>query len=184
MAVLASKRGISNMEFYNTAMALRKEIVKTLLRDFGYKSVNPDEYRSWFINFERQRIVQLSADLVLNVVYANYIYTNTDEAVDQRRSYQNLAIATVHALIEEFQHLMDVFPVGKMQDAMARFIEMCETELRLLKSWRKKTKRITFKNSKETKTTDEQNEKNTNQGTTIMNDGFLDDLDETGFDNI
>lgn len=44
MSVLKNNRGTSELEFYHTAIKLRKEITQNLLRDFGVK--NRDAVRS------------------------------------------------------------------------------------------------------------------------------------------
>ena len=38
MSVLKNNRGTSELEFYHTAIKLRKEITQNLLRDFGVKN--------------------------------------------------------------------------------------------------------------------------------------------------
>lgn len=46
MSVLKRNRGVSEMEFYNNAITLRKEIEKWLLRDFGIKSKDLDRLKN------------------------------------------------------------------------------------------------------------------------------------------
>ena len=46
MSVLKRNRGVSEMEFYNNAITLRKEIEKWLLRDFAIKSKDLDRLKN------------------------------------------------------------------------------------------------------------------------------------------
>lgn len=46
MSVLKRNRGVSEMEFYNNAITMRKEIEKWLLRDFGIKSKELDRLKN------------------------------------------------------------------------------------------------------------------------------------------
>lgn len=146
MAVLASKRGISEMEFYKKATEIRKDAVALLMRNFGIKATNlfdtDLESTKWLIDFERNRIATMCASLVENIVKANNIYVYTDTDYEQKRAFQNLAIAEVYNLYEEFSHLVEVIPFEKLQRTFEKFIENCELELTLLKAWRKKTKKV------------------------------------------
>ena len=53
MSVLKNNRGTSELEFYHTAIKLRKEITQNLLRDFGVKiGMQSDQRISRMMNCE------------------------------------------------------------------------------------------------------------------------------------
>lgn len=142
MSVLASQRGISDMEFYKNAIEMKNKLVLLLLRNFGFKNIEEaTEWEQWYVNFEREKLLNLSSAVVNNIVYANNIYVYTQKDYEQRRYYQNTAINSVYNILEEFAHLHEVFKVQKIQKHLELFIQMADRELVLLKSWRKKTKK-------------------------------------------
>lgn len=153
MAVLASKRGTSEMEFYRKAVEIRKNAVALLMRDFGVKLPNTLDVNTvgtkWFIDFERNRIATMCANLVEYIVKANNIYAHTQTDYEQRRAFQNLAIAECYNLLEEFAHIAEVLPFDKLGRALEGFVENCNEEIKILKSWRKKQKRVNFEPKKQ-----------------------------------
>lgn len=107
-----------------------------------------EEYPQWFISREREYISDLLRHMMADIITANNIYITSLELADQRRSYQNSAIATVECLIQEFTFLTDIIPQVNA-DKLQPFIEMAEKEIALLKGWRKSDNRIrkSFNNS-------------------------------------
>lgn len=190
MAVLASKRGISEMEFYKQALELRKNAVALLMRDFGIKTTaifdDSTDGAKWYINFERNRIANLCAELIDNIIKANGIYVNTDYDYEQKRMYQNYAISTVNTLLEEFMHIIEVIHFEKLHKALKVFVENCEQELILLKAWRKKNKKVNHSASRSNNQENAQNTQNNPQepfkeidqsGTISLDDDFFTDLE-------
>jgi len=92
VSVLKNKRGLSKLEFYNTARQLRKELTAILLRNFGVKlktskdgktaiedpnedeSVILGEFPEWALAEFRRSIMMLLRNLMLNITAGNSIY--------------------------------------------------------------------------------------------------------------
>jgi hypothetical protein len=106
VSVLKNKRGLSKLEFYNTARQLRKEITAYLLRNFGVKPKNPKngqqkiaepnktavpnddedeegailgEFPEWALAEFRRNIMQILRNLMMNITAANSIYPSAME---------------------------------------------------------------------------------------------------------
>lgn len=58
MSVLKNNRGLSDLEFYHTAISLRKEITKKLLSDFGVKDPNNSKASNFQDNELRSKVSQ------------------------------------------------------------------------------------------------------------------------------
>jgi len=113
------------MEFYHNARNLREEITIFLLRDFGVRdkvrrSFKGDdnvevtiieEYPNWLITYFRESILGILRNLMLNITAANTIYPVIPKELEQRRLYQDEAIANCQQLICELTHCADVLPV-------------------------------------------------------------------------
>ena len=107
VSVLKNKRGLSKLEFYNNARALRKELTGYLLRNFGVKpkshkilaakpELSPDaspedgeeavlgEFPEWALHEFRRNIMQILRNLMLNITAGNSIYPSTME--DSRKA--------------------------------------------------------------------------------------------------
>jgi hypothetical protein len=143
MSVLASKRGISDMEFYKNAVEIRNEVTDFLLRDFGIKNLKESSDNvQWYINDERSFMMKTVRDMIINIVRANNIYVYTTLDHDLKRAYQNLAINAVYTLYEEFANAFMRVQNVKLHKRCEYFLGMLEKELILLKAWRKKNKKV------------------------------------------
>jgi hypothetical protein len=148
MSVLKNKRGLSQMEFYHTARKLREDITNLLLRDFGIRDkvrkikteenievTIIEEYPDWLLVKFRENIMDILRDLVKHITAGNTIYPTTAEEIAERRRYQTAAIISCEQLLQEMQYCSDVLPV-KLASFLP-FVETIETEIKLLKGWRK-----------------------------------------------
>lgn len=143
MSVLASKRGISDMEFYKNAVEIRNEVTDLLLRNFGIKNLKESSDNvQWYINDVRAFMMKTVRDMIINIVRANNIYVYTTLDHDLKRAYQNLAINAVYTLYEEFANAFMRVQNIKLHKRCEYFLEMLEKELVLLKAWRKKNKKV------------------------------------------
>jgi hypothetical protein len=140
MSVLKNKRGISQLEFYNTARTLRKDVTNLLLRDLGVKKAGRGGFPQWIIDRFRDNIIILLRDLMWAITAANTIYPTTHDELAERRRYQNLAIVHCERLFQEFQYCGDVLPVHVSK--FVPFIDRLQFEIRLLKGWRKSNSTI------------------------------------------
>lgn len=152
MSVLKSKRKSSQFEVFHHLYKMRKEVTDLLLRDFGYdleradkrvdkmfgnkhyEELTPEEkvrydklkaknqaFDEWFIADERQVVVDC-------------LRTITEELVE-RRIHQDRAIGQCYRLTQELQYAIETLPVDV--NKYLRFADMIQTEINLLKGWRK-----------------------------------------------
>lgn len=166
MSVLKSKRKPSQFEVFHHLYKMRREITDLLLRDFGYsyekaekrllRRFNGREYRElneteresldkikqrldafddWFIYDQRQTIVNCLRDVTKEVYIANSIYPACREELIQRRLHQDEAIGQCYRLVQELQYAIETLPVDV--NTFMRFGEMIQTEINLIKGWRK-----------------------------------------------
>lgn len=145
---------------------MRKEVTDLLLRDFGYDynraenkvakmfggrsytELTPEEksrydrlmeknraFDEWFIEDERKVIVDCLRSIGENVFLANSIYPTYMEELIERRLCQDKAIGLCYRLTQELQYAIETLPVDV--NKYLRFAEMIQTEINLLKGWRK-----------------------------------------------
>lgn len=148
--------------FYKT----RKEITDLLLRDFGYdleraekrvaklfggkpyEELTPEEkvrydklkakneaFDNWFIEDERKCIVDCLREITKEVFTANSIYPTVMEELVERRLCQDRAIGQCYRLTQELQYAIETLPVDV--NKYLRFADMIQTEINLIKGWRK-----------------------------------------------
>lgn len=166
MSVLKSKRKASQFEVFHHFYKMRKEVTDLLLRDFGYDynraenkvakmfggrsytELAPEEksrydrlmeknraFDEWFIEDERKVIVDCLRSIGENVFLANSIYPTYMEELIERRLCQDKAIGLCYRLTQELQYAIETLPVDV--NKYLRFAEMIQTEINLLKGWRK-----------------------------------------------
>lgn len=166
MSVLKSKRKASQFEVFHHFYKMRKEVTDLLLRDFGYDynraenkvakmfggrsytELTTEEksrydrlmeknraFDEWFIEDERKVIVDCLRSIGENVFLANSIYPTYMEELIERRLRQDKAIGLCYRLTQELQYAIETLPVDV--NKYLRFAEMIQTEINLLKGWRK-----------------------------------------------
>ena len=166
MSVLKSKRKASQFEVFHHFYKMRKEVTDLLLRDFGYDynraenkvakmfggrsytELTPEvksrydrlmeknrAFDEWFIEDERKVIVDCLRSIGENVFLANSIYPTYMEELIERRLCQDKAIGLCYRLTQELQYAIETLPVDV--NKYLRFAEMIQTEVNLLKGWRK-----------------------------------------------
>lgn len=166
MSVLKSKRKASQFEVFHHFYKMRKEVTDLLLRDFGYDynraenkvakmfggrsytELTPEEksrydrlmeknraFDEWFIEDERKVIVDCLRSIGENVFLANSIYPTYMGELIERRLCQDKAIGLCYRLTQELQYAIETLPVDV--NKYLRFAEMIQTEINLLKGWRK-----------------------------------------------
>ena len=102
--------------------------------DKAFQRVAPE----WFADEERIYLLQLSRDMMKNIVSANSIYNGkgckqTD--YDLRRKFQSKAIACVQSIVEEIYEIITIFPTDI--NKLVPILECADREFDLLKGWRK-----------------------------------------------
>lgn len=166
MSVLKAKRKSSQFEVFHHFYKTRKEITDLLLRDFGYdleraekrvaklfggkpyEELTPEEkvrydklkakneaFDNWFIEDERKCIVDCLREITKEVFTANSIYPTVMEELVERRLCQDRAIGQCYRLTQELQYAIGTLPVDV--NKYLRFADMIQTEINLIKGWRK-----------------------------------------------
>lgn len=166
MSVLKAKRKSSQFEVFHHFYKTRKEITDLLLRDFGYdleraekrvakmfggkpyEELLPEEkvrydklkakneaFDNWFIEDERKCIVDCLREITKEVFTANSIYPTVMEELVERRLCQDRAIGQCYRLTQELQYAIETLPVDV--NKYLRFADMIQTEINLIKGWRK-----------------------------------------------
>lgn len=166
MSVLKSKRKPSQFEVFHHLNNLRRDITDLLLRDFGYSfeksekrlerrfggrsyydltdreketyerhRIQLDSFDEWFIADQRQVIINCLRDITKDVYIANSIYPTCSEELIRRRLHQDEAIGNCYRLVQELQYTIETLPVDI--NVFTRFGEAIQTEINLIKGWRK-----------------------------------------------
>lgn len=165
MSVLKSKRKESQFEVFHHLTKMRKEVTDLLLRDFGYdleradkriekmfgkpyEELTPEEkvrydklkeknraFDEWFVSDERQTVADCLRTITEEVYVANSIYPTYMEELIERRLHQDKAIGQCYRLTQELQYAIETLPVDV--NKYLRFATMIQTEINLLKGWRK-----------------------------------------------
>jgi len=166
MSVLKSKRKASQFEVFHHLYRLRKDITDLLLRDFGYSFDKQEKnlgkrfggrsyealadyekqqymrllerwtaFDDWFIKDQRQTIVDCLRDITKHVYIANSIYPTCREELAQRRLHQDEAVGQCYRLTQELQYAIETLPVDV--NVYLRFADAIQTEINLIKGWRK-----------------------------------------------
>lgn len=166
MSVLKNKRKVSQFEVFHHLYKTRKEITDLLLRDFGYDFERAEKrlekvfggkpydaltdeeknrydslkkkneaFDEWFIADERQVIVDCLRSITESVFVANSIYPMYSEELVERRVHQDRAIGQCYRLTQELQYAIETLLVDI--DKYLRFGELIQTEINLIKGWRK-----------------------------------------------
>ena len=166
MSVLKNKRKQSQFEVFHHLNKLRRDITDLLLRDFGYSfekaearllkqfggrtleqlsetereryektKLRLEAFDDWFIYDQRQVIVNCLRDITKEVYIANKIYPTVMEELVQRRLHQEEAIGHCYRLVQELQYAIETLPVNV--NIFLQFGEAIQTEINLIKGWRK-----------------------------------------------
>lgn len=151
MSVLKSKRRESKFEVFHHAFSLRKRLTDAVFRNFGYKPKRRigetdaqfetrKASEEWFIQNEREFLINYTRSLIANLTSANSIYpTNAYECIE-RRNFQNSAIADCNKILQELQYSIEVLSLNvNLYTNLALDIEK---EISLIKSWRKSDNRF------------------------------------------
>ena len=166
MAVLKSKRKPSQFEVFHHLYKLRRNITDLLLRDFGYSFPKEEKrlskrfgnrpygelsdtekahhdrlkarweaFDEWFVKDERGVIIDCLREITKHVFIANSIYPTCNEELIRRRIHQDEALGQCYRLAQELQYAIETLPVDV--NAYTQFGEMIQTEIALIKGWRK-----------------------------------------------
>ena len=165
MSVLARKRKLSELKFYDNAIRLRRSMIYLLMRDLGAKRGVRDikwmtkdmppqdaelllavaernglkrfeaDWPSWVIEKLRDNIWTLLTDMMTAITRAYTIFATSKAEADERRLNQDRAIACCESLLKELELAIDILPVDA--NKYKQQVKTITEEIMLLKGWRK-----------------------------------------------
>ena len=165
MSVLARKRKLSELKFYDNAIRLRRSMLYLLMRDLGAKRGVRDikwmtkdmppqdaelllavaernglkrfetDWPSWVIEKLRNNIWALLTDMMTAITRAYTIFATSKAEADERRLNQDRAIACCESLLKELELAIDILPVDA--NKYKTQVKIITEEIMLLKGWRK-----------------------------------------------
>ncbi len=135
MTVPKSKRNKSRFEVFHNMQAVQKELILYLMDDFGITR-NTNLGEAQFLDLKFQRVINLCSDIVGDLHRANDLFVTNMMEYEQRRLYQDKAIANCDVLKQELQSVIDVIS-GLNINKYKISIKLIDKELVLIKSWRK-----------------------------------------------
>lgn len=165
MSVLARKRKLSELKFYDNAIRLRRSMLYLLMRDLGAKRGVRDikwmtkdmppqdaelllavaernglkrfeaDWPSWIIEKLRDNIWTLLTDMMTAITRAYTIFATSKAEADERRLNQDRAIACCESLLKELELAIDILPVDA--NKYKQQVKIITEEIMLLKGWRK-----------------------------------------------
>lgn len=155
MSVLVSKRKESKFEAIVYSVELHKMLTELIRRNFGVRDLdqlvrlkyahgkdmeeNFSRYR-YLMHKSKERIDQLGYLITNNLRGANSIYPTSMHEYEQRRDYQNFALANCEQLVKELQRVVDLFEVDI--NVYGRTINAIDREIGLIKKWRQRDNKI------------------------------------------
>ena len=106
---------------------------------YGFGDTICETYPEWWIAERRRTLDRIACEMMENITSAFDLYAVTLGEWDERRAYQDRAIACVYKLLEETQFIVNyLYRTGGVDVAKYMpFVALCETEINLLKGWRK-----------------------------------------------
>lgn len=166
MSVIKAKRKASPFEVLHHWYATRKEITALMLYDFGYNAhqqerkllhrlgINDVEklegdalksyerfkardnaFTAWFLTDARNVIIGCMHNVTEEIFVANSIYPTCEEEYVERRLHQDRAVGQCYRLIQELQYIIETLSVDI--NKYTRPADMVQTEIDLIKAWRK-----------------------------------------------
>ena len=165
MSVIKANRAESPFHVLANAHDIRKELYDLFYRNFGYKKrkvklrkANGDlkteeelkkdldraeadyQYYTWMLDRSRDHIDDCLRSMGDNIVAADAIYPATLAEYDDRRRYQDQAIANCFQILQELQFVLEtmLFDINKF----TRYADMLKSEIVLLRAWRKSDNKI------------------------------------------
>lgn len=155
MSVLVSKRKESKFEAITYSVELHDMLIELMQRGFGVKDLDHlirkryaygkdskedfAKYRYLMQNF-KMRIDQTASLLTNNIRAANSIYPTSMHEYEQRRGFQNSAIANCEQLIKELQRVVEIFEVDI--NIYDRYIKAIDRKIGLIKKWRQRDNKM------------------------------------------
>lgn len=117
--------------------------IKELLEENDYitKVKSTIEYDDWLMTKHKDKLWSLTSEMMDNIIAANTIYITSYEEYVERRRLQTAAISICYRIFTELQGILCTF---NFVDAnrIDRYAERINTEIKLLKGWRKSSNQM------------------------------------------
>lgn len=155
MSVLAAKRKESRDEAITHSIELHDMLTELMRRSFGIKDVDQyvrvrfaygkdpveDFAKYRYIMTESKNQIERTASLLTaNLRAAKSLYPTSMHEYEIRRDYQNAGIVNCNQLIDQLQHVVDVFNVDL--NVYGKYIKAIDREIELIKKWRQRDNKI------------------------------------------
>lgn len=155
MSVLAAKRKESRDEAITHSIELHDMLTELMRRSFGIKDVDQyvrvrfayekdpveDFAKYRYIMTESKNQIERTASLLTaNLRAAKSLYPTSMHEYEIRRDYQNAGIVNCNQLIDQLQHVIDVFNVNL--NVYGKYIKAIDREIELIKKWRQRDNKI------------------------------------------
>lgn len=120
MAVIKSKRGVSDMEFIHTARELQAHTIR--------KCASFPKRYTFYVG---QPLAQIAFEIHHDVKCANSVFPTNRHEAQRRRDYLVDANAKLQSMVSQVELANEVFGIG--DDAMEYWMEIIYREIRLVK---------------------------------------------------
>lgn len=110
------------------------ETLEEILSKYGIEQDIKLNYPAFFLDSERERMLDMSAQLVKEVFIANSIYPNCKAEAEERRIRMDRAIGLCFVMLQELSFCADV--LGIKLEKYERYIRLINQEIQMIKSWR------------------------------------------------
>ena len=118
-----------------------KETIEELSEDqkstYERLKVKTESFDRWFIESERDTIVNCLRQITKEVYLANSIYPTEEfkEELEERQLHQSLAIGYCYDLVQELQYAIETLPVDI--NKYTYFGNKIQTQINLIRGWKK-----------------------------------------------
>ena len=112
-----------------------EELTDIEKQQYDRQKKKQDAFDEWFIESERNAIIDCLRSIGEHVYTANSIYPTYSEELVERRLHQDLAIGQCYRLVQELQYAIETLPVDV--NTYLRFGADIQKEIDLIKGWRK-----------------------------------------------
>ena len=94
-------------------MKKTKKVIDEIFEKYGVQQNKQfqSEYPEWFVDSQREHIMNIMQNLIDEITSANSIYAISLFEFDKRRNHQNEAIACCFKLYQELQYIIAIFPI-------------------------------------------------------------------------
>lgn len=116
------------------------QTITNIIQKYNLNKEIIDEYPKWWIDHERNLIMNLLSTLINNIIHANSIYVSNEQEYYDRRTYWNSAIADCNTLLNEFEYIRYVLPIDS--EKYTSYVDMIDKEIALIKGVRKSDNKV------------------------------------------